>query len=251
MIGWLRRARSQPPETLQAPPLPTHLRVGDRLLPFDVRRLARARRLTLRLTPDGQAVRLSMPDWVPMHEALAFATSRSDWLAEQIARLPEAAPPGPAGSIAYRGETLQVAWAPDLPRQPRADQGEIRLGGPQDSVPRRLARWLESEARRLIAEDLAHYCQRAGKAVPHLALSRAQRRWGSCAADGTIRINWRLIMAPDSVRRSVVAHEVAHLLHFDHSPAFHACLGALFEGSIDAANAWLKRNGRALYQPFG
>ena len=39
------------------------------------------------------------------------------------------------------------------------------------------------------------------------------------------RINWRLVMAPDPVRRSVVAHEVAHLVHFDHSPAFHALLG--------------------------
>jgi predicted metal-dependent hydrolase len=69
--------------------------------------------------------------------------------------------------------------------------------------------------------------------------------------DGAIRINWRLIMAPDFVRRSVVAHEVAHLLHFDHSPAFHDCLAGLFEGDVAAANAWLKRDGRGLYQPFG
>jgi predicted metal-dependent hydrolase len=245
VIRWLRRARPQPT------PQPTHLRVGDRLLPLELRRLAHARRLTLRLTPDGRAVRLSMPDWVPMHEALAFATSRSDWLAEQIERLPQVLPPGPAGAIPYRGDTLDVVWAADLPRTPHLDDGAIRLGGAEDSVTRRLARWLEGEARRLIAEDLAHYCQRAGRAVPRLALSRAQRRWGSCAADGTIRINWRLIMAPDAVRRSVVAHEVAHLVHFDHSPAFHACLAALFDGSIDAANAWLKRHGRGLYQPFG
>ncbi|MFX8523827.1 M48 family metallopeptidase, partial [Acinetobacter baumannii] len=79
-------------------------------------------------------------------------------------------------------------------------------------------------------------CARAGLAVPRLALSRAQRRWGSCAADGTIRINWRLVMAPDAVRRSVVAHEVAHITHFDHSPAFHAHLDRLYEGSIAQAN---------------
>ncbi len=82
-------------------------------------------------------------------------------------------------------------------------------------------------------------------------LSRATRRWGSCAHDGTIRLNWRLVMAPDSVRRSVVAHEVAHLLHMDHSPRFHAALNALFENDIDVANQWLKREGRSLYVPFG
>ena len=56
---------------------------------------------------------------------------------------------------------------------------------------------------------------------------------------------------PDLVRRSVVAHEVAHLVHFDHSPAFHALLGELYEGDIRAANRWLKQHGRTLYTRFG
>jgi predicted metal-dependent hydrolase len=58
-------------------------------------------------------------------------------------------------------------------------------------------------------------------------------------------------MAPDEVRRSVVAHEVAHLVHFDHSAKFHALLGELFEGDIAEANRWLKREGRGLYAVFG
>ena len=58
-------------------------------------------------------------------------------------------------------------------------------------------------------------------------------------------------MAPEPVRRSVIAHEVAHLGHFDHSPAFHALLDELFEGDIKAVNRWLKREGRALYAAFG
>lgn len=53
------------------------------------------------------------------------------------------------------------------------------------------------------------------------------------------------------MRRSVVAHEVAHLVHFDHSPAFHTLLERLFECNLDAANAWLKREGRGLYAAFG
>ena len=53
------------------------------------------------------------------------------------------------------------------------------------------------------------------------------------------------------MRRSVVAHEVAHLKHFDHSPAFRALLSKLFEGDLKAADAWLKQHGRGLYAPFG
>ena len=118
-------------------------------------------------------------------------------------------------------------------------------------MPQRLARWLESEAERLMADDLAFYCERAKIAAPTLKLSRAQRRWGSCSSSGTVRINWRLVQAPDAVRRSVVAHETAHLVHFDHSPAFHALLAEIYEGDQRWADAWLKNHGRTLYADFG
>jgi predicted metal-dependent hydrolase len=126
------------------------------------------------------------------------------------------------------------------------------------TVPARVQRWLEAEALRLGRQDLDHYCAAAGQRVPDLRLSRALRRWGSCsgpsAGKGTerrIRLNWRLIQAPDPVRRSVVAHEVAHLVHFDHSPAFHRLLQDLFEGDLEACDDWLRREGRGLYAPFG
>ncbi|MEP1605564.1 MAG: M48 family metallopeptidase, partial [Marinomonas sp.] len=95
------------------------------------------------------------------------------------------------------------------------------------------------------------YCAAAGLDAAPVKLSRAQRRWGSCSSKKALRINWRLIQAPDYVRRSVVAHEVTHLVHFDHSPAFHAMLGSLFEGNIHTADAWLKDKGRSLYASFG
>lgn len=252
MIEWLRgNRRERGSDTLCQGETPAALRIGDHLLPVELRRLRHARRITLRLAPDGAAVRLTLPPWVPAHEALAFANARRDWLAAQITRLPRSEPPGPGGSIAYRGMPVTIDWDATFARRPALEGDRIVIGGPRESLATRLVRWLEDEARRVLAADLAAYCAAADRPVPALALSRAQRRWGSCAACGTIRINWRLIMAPDAVRRSVVAHEVAHLVHFDHSPAFHAMLASLFEGSIDQANAWLKQHGRGLYAPFG
>jgi predicted metal-dependent hydrolase len=255
MIEWLRRARVGgqpfPAKAPVSPDEPPQVRVGDRLLPLELRRLRHARRMTLRLAPDGGAVRISLPPWVPAHEAIAFARARSEWLAAQVARLPVVQPLRPGSTIAYRGKPVTVVWNPKAARRPQQVDSRIVIGGPEQGLGTRLARWLEAEARRTLASDLADYCARAHRPVPGLALSRARRRWGSCAADGTIRINWRLIMAPDAVRRSVVAHEVAHLVHFDHSPAFHACLAEIFEGSVNDANLWLKRHGPGLYQPFG
>ncbi|MDE2404912.1 MAG: M48 family metallopeptidase [Sphingomonadales bacterium] len=236
-LDWLRRRATEPPTVA----------VAGRELPVAIRHLRHARRITLRLAPDGSEARVSMPPWGRTGDALAFVRARSDWLAEQLARVPQAAPLGPGATVPYRGQSLTITWAKQHPRTPREAGGELRLGGPAESLAPRLRRWLEGEARRLIAADLAEYAAAAGLPMPPLALSNARRRWGSCSASGQIRINWRLVMAPDFVRRSVVAHEVAHLLHFDHSPAFHRALAGLFEGDLHAANLWLRQQGRGLH----
>jgi predicted metal-dependent hydrolase len=240
VIGWLRRDGAAPT-----------IVVGNRELPVALRRNARARRLTLRLAPDGSEVRLTLPRWCPEGEALAFARARSTWLAAQLARVPERRAPHPGGALLYRGRELAIDWSEHAARTPRLDDDRILLGGPPDRIVPRLQRWLEREAQRLLAEDLAFYAERAAIALPELRLTRAQRRWGSCSTSGTVRVNWRLVQAPDQVRRSVVAHEVAHCLHFDHSPAFHAELARLFEGDVGEADRWIKAHGRSLYASFG
>lgn len=232
-------------------PVPCTLQLADRELPVVIRRLRTARRITLRLAPDGSEARISIPEWGRTADALRFAEQRRDWLADQLARIPPPTRIEPGFRLAFRGEHLHVDWRQGAPRRPVAGEGVLVLGGPLAGLEGRIRRWLESEALRLTAVDLAHYCDRAGQTMPKLALSRARRRWGSCSSRGVIRINWRLVMAPDFVRRSVVAHEVAHMAHFDHSPAFHAHLAQLFEEPIDEANRWLRAEGRTLYHPFG
>lgn len=241
MIDWLLRSPKEVPR----------IEVAGRDLPVVLRRAANARRLTMRLAPDGSEVRITLPRWGTSAEALAFARSRQSWLAAQMEALPKPVELGEGTRVPYLGEQLVLRHDPAKPRKVRLVFDEIHAGGPADSLSARLTRWLEAEARALMEEDLAYYCTLADREAPRLMLSRARRRWGSCARDGTIRVNWRLVMAPEPVRRSVVAHEVAHLVHFDHSPAFHALLGELFEGDLRAVNRWLKREGRSLYAPFG
>lgn len=241
MIDWLLRSSKEVPQ----------IEVAGRALPVVLRRNANARRMTMRLAPDGSEVRITLPSWGRSAEALEFAQRRKGWIAGQLAALPEAAELGEGAQVAYLGESFILRHDPAAPRKVRVSGDELHIGGPSESLAPRLTRWLEGEARALLNEDLAFYCERAERPAPRLMLSRARRRWGSCARDGTIRINWRLVMAPEPVRRSVVAHEVAHLVHFDHGPLFHALLDDLFEGDIRAANRWLKREGRSLYLPFG
>jgi hypothetical protein len=241
MLDWLRRDPREEPV----------VEVAGKALPLQIRRNDRARRLTMRLAPDGMAVMITLPRWTPSQEALRFAQSRIDWLEQQVGRIPAAQPIAAGSPFPFRGTPVILRHDPLVGRRVCLDDGEVLIGGPQENVSARLSRWLKSEAQALVAQDLDHYCARAGHTVPDLSLSSAQRRWGSCSSKGVVRINWRLIMAPDLVRRSVVAHEVAHLSHFDHSPRFKAHLADIFEGDVAEADGWLRREGRGLYAHFG
>ncbi|EAQ29047.1 hypothetical protein NAP1_15648 [Erythrobacter sp. NAP1] len=240
MIDWLKRA-----------PIDPEIELGGETVPIILRRHATAKRLTLRLAPDGSEVRITLPRWARSAEAIAFAHTRRDWLAEQHARVPRRETPGPGGMLLYRGEPKAIAWQETAARRPVLDESTVRLGGPKAGLEGRLRRWLEREALALFEADMHDYTAAAALEPVPTALSRAQKRWGSCSDKSRIRINWRLVQAPDFVRRSVVAHEVAHLVHFDHSPAFHALLGDIYEGKINEADRWLKQNGRSLYAAFG
>ena len=144
MIDWLRRAQEDPV-----------IEVAGQELPVAIRRHPRARRLTMRLAPDGSEVRVTLPKWCATRDALVFAHARVDWLERQLAAVPRAVPPAPGGTLRYRGAELAIAWSSAHRRAPRLDGERLLVGGSLESLPARLRRWLEDEARRLLAEDLA------------------------------------------------------------------------------------------------
>ena len=244
MIDWLRDDHRDP-----------SVDVAGRTLPIAIRRNGQSKRLTMRLAPDGSELRITMPVWGRTMDALEFAKARLAWIEKQLAKVPQPLSLGDGAIVPFRDDGLTIKWQEGGARKVRQEDDRLVVGGPRDRLAARVQRWLEGEATCLLREDLTFYCERAGLDVPDLRLSRAQRRWGSCTGERKsgrcIRVNWRLVMAPNHVRRSVVAHEVTHLVHFDHSPAFHRLLGMVFDGEISAADSWLKREGRSLYAAFG
>jgi predicted metal-dependent hydrolase len=94
--------------------------------------------------------------------------------------------------------------------------------------------------------DAAEYAEQAGVDVRSVSIGDAGSRWGSCSSQGRIRLNWRLILAVPSVRRFVVAHEVAHLVHLNHGPEFKALEARLFGAGLAEAKAELRRVGPRL-----
>jgi predicted metal-dependent hydrolase len=97
-----------------------------------------------------------------------------------------------------------------------------------------------------MSRDVEEYAAAGNVKAASISIGDAGSRWGSCSSQGKIRLSWRLILAPPAVRRYVVAHEVAHLVHLDHSARFKALEARLYGPGLAEAKAALRRIGPRL-----
>jgi predicted metal-dependent hydrolase len=214
---------------------------------IEVVRNARSRRAKLSVDPASGRVRLTLPVRAPIKAALRWAQEQSVWIERQRARLPEARPFAPGAIIPVDDTELAIMWDESAPRKIVRGGAELRCGGPLDGLSRRIETWLKREALRVLTLETAEFAAKVGVTVVKVAIGDTKARWGSCTSSGVIRYSWRLILAPAFVRRSTVAHEVAHRVHMNHGPDFHALADALTEGDPDESRAWLRANGAALH----
>jgi predicted metal-dependent hydrolase len=217
---------------------------------IEVVRHAKARRVKLGFDPATGRVRLTLPRRASLKAALAWAEGQGDWIAAQRARLGEAKPFLPGLDLCVGDEAIRLDWREGRARSPLLEGSRLVFEGPLDTMPRRAESWLRRRALDILSAETAEFASHAGVTVSGVRVADPRGRWGSCAASGMIRYSWRLILAPGWVRRATVAHEVAHRVHMNHSPAFHAVVAALLGEDPMPARAWLREHGAALHR-FG
>jgi predicted metal-dependent hydrolase len=220
---------------------------GGRTRSLTVRRMAQARAMRLSVDPRDGMVRLILPKRAALKTALAWVEGKRGWIETALAALPAPQPIAPGQHIAFEGGSLLVDWEASRSRVVRRAGERLVLGGPIESVSPRCLRWLRSQAAERLVEDTRYFAARAGVTVGRVSIGDPRARWGSCSASGDIRYSWRLILAPKEVREATVAHEVAHRLHMDHSPAFYAAVVKLLGRDPGPENRWLRAHGAALY----
>jgi predicted metal-dependent hydrolase len=214
--------------------------------PIEIRRLRSAKRLRLRFDEATGVLKLTCPWRTNRRSALAWALDQRDWIEAQQARAEPGEPFEPGGVIPLEGEEVRIVWEASAPRTPTLTGAELRLGGPETGVSRRIELFLKRYALDTMSREVAEFAAAAGVSATSVSVGDAGSRWGSCSSRGKIRLSWRLILAPAEVRRYVVAHEVAHLVHLDHSASFKALEARLFGVGLSAAKATLRRIGPRL-----
>ena len=207
-----------------------------------LRRNARARRISLRVSRRDGAVTLTLPPRLPESEALEFLHDRRDWLARALAGItpPERAIFGAA--LPVEGRALVLTPAPV--RRPVIEGEALLLPASRPAGPA-AAGFLKALAHARLTEASDRHADALGRRFTALAVRDTRSRWGSCTHDGRLMYSWRLAMAPPEVLDYVAAHEVAHLAHMDHSPRFWAAVRGL-KPDYATHRGWLRERGSAL-----
>ena len=240
-----------PPQTLQqalAPAAFAHPRASRETLLDGIAvayELKRGKRRTIGFSvgPDGLSV--SAPKWVPLYEIDKAVVEKSAWVIKKLQetrerhqRLESARIEWKDGcTLPFLGEQVIVVLDPrhafggvgaelksSFETLPGVAHLTLHVGLPHNATPDQIKdavqAWLMRQAKRLFTERLTHFAPTLNVQWRKLSLSSAGTRWGSASADGSIRLNWRLIHFKQSVIDYVVVHELSHLRVMDHSPRF-------------------------------
>ena len=211
-------------------------------------KLVRSRRRSVAIIiGPGGTVTVRAPMRTPIAEIERFLAQKRDWIAakqrqagEEAARLaPIEMKEGEA--VPYLGGRLILRRTGAV----RIRAADSLLLVPMDAGREALAAWMKGEARRVLTERVRLHAGIMRVRPAGLRITSARTRWGSCSAQNSLNFCWRLVMCPLPVIDYVVVHELSHILHKDHSPAFWACVQA-YDPAYKEKKAWLKENRRLM-----
>ena len=213
-------------------------------MPVRVRESARARRITLRIDAAADSIELVLPKRVSLAAGLRFLETRRDWVATNLADMPERVVFADGAIVPVLGIPHRIRHlgerSPGV-RTVAIGEGEIRVVGAAPHIARRVRDHLIAMARHELSRRARSLAATIDRRVTRVSVRDTTSRWGSCSASGALAFSWRLILAPEAVLDYVVAHEVAHLAEMNHGPRFWRLVETL---APDAAGqrSWLSRN---------
>ena len=150
----------------------------------------RSTRTTITVRPSGE-VRLSFPPYISQRRAIAFLESKAEWIKASQARYAER-------------------------KSPSLSKEQIEA--------------LRAEAKRILPQRVEELASRHGLRYGNVTIRAARSKWGSCTAKGNLSLSLYLMTLPEHLRDYVILHELAHTVHHNHSPRFHALVNIMTDG---------------------
>lgn len=213
--------------------------------PLKVNTSFKLRRLNLRIDHKKRMVVLSMPKLCSKKKAIDFISEHIDWIEEKLAQLPEVKEFENGEKISLFGRQVTICHSQDF-GAPKLIENELFVGGDQVFLHRRIKDFIKREAKKIFYTKSKALAEQISCKLTGVSIKDTKSRWGSCSSLNHINYNWRIALAPDFVIDYLMAHEVAHLKHQDHSPAFWKTARTLCP-ALQQGKDWLAKHGNNLY----
>lgn len=233
--------------------------LGDRVVPYILKRSSRARLVWLRIKPQV-GLTVTIPRNYQIKQIPAFLKTNSAWILRHLAKYEKESKEAPEtqtpnmDSISYLGNRLTITTVHnqrDLPSiKLESNKLIINLddSGKQTTYPA-LERWMKEQSVRLIVQKVKQFSSLIGVVFNRIMIRDQRSRWGSCSHLKNLSFNWRLIMTPEPVMDYVVIHELCHLKEMNHSAAFWA-LVTQFCPQWRERRKWLNKHSKELRISF-
>ena len=216
---------------------------GDATIEYDVQRSGR-RKKTVQITMDGGRVLVAAPSDTPDSKLEAIVRKRAPWILRQapdpVLQVPRKRFVS-GETLPYLGRNVRLIVEPaDVPSpEVRFDHWSFRIAAPAapigldeseryDGIRKAFVRWYRQRAVQRLPRTVELWRKRMGwPETPGVLIRDQRQRWGSCAPDGTLRFNWRVVMVNPELAEYVVVHELSHLKVSNHSAEYWELISSL------------------------
>lgn len=203
----------------------------------------RVKRKTIGMSVGADGLEVRAPRWATVASVEAVLHEKSAWILRKLQESQERQKQmchtviewRDGASLPFLGEQWLVRLDPEH-QSPQASYQEtspkclpiaLSIHAQPGQIRDAVQAWLMQQAKLNFTQRLDHFAPQLGVQWKRLSLSNASSRWGTASADGSIRLNWRLIHFKQDVIDYVVVHELSHLRVMNHSPQFWETVGSL------------------------
>jgi predicted metal-dependent hydrolase len=210
------------------------IQFGNTTIDYLIQRSDR-RKKSISISVDAEGVKLTVPTHTENSSLQKLVLDRASWITNRLTHIQQILENAPPPKQFVSGELIRYLGTQY--RLQRIDEStKIRLHGrfleipdlsDRDAIRQKLIEWYSQKATEILSDRVEIYRKRFGLTIPPILIRNQRKRWGSCNSKGELRFNWKIIMASISLIDYVVAHELCHLEHFNHSKAFWQRLGQI------------------------
>ena len=227
-------------------------------LDYTVIRKPYRRNASITVSQDNR-ISVIVPKYLPDHRIQDMIREKSVWIMKVIEKnlkfqhLYKPKTYANGETFSYLGKDLRLSLTYDGRGEIRASEDEIHVPIPfpeagydhSKFVSSQLNQWGRMRAVRILKERVSFYEAVMNVKAAEVRVKKVESVWGSCNSKGNLTFNWRIVMAPIPVIDYVVVHELAHILHHNHSDRFWRQVESVIP-DFRERRKWLRQNSRAL-----